>query len=98
MHDLVEGFFRDCFKNPMLQKLEDQAVFEVASHNGLPAKLAFTTDSYVGDPIIFPNSNIDELAVNGTINDLPMSGPRPLYLSAGFILEEGFPIEDLKRI
>lgn len=94
MHDLVEGLFLEYFKNPLLEKLEDQAVFEINGAN----RLAFTTDSYVVDPIFFPNSNIGELAINGTVNDLAMSGARPVYLSAGFIIEEGFPIEDLKRI
>jgi hydrogenase expression/formation protein HypE len=98
MHDLVEGVFLEYFSNPMLDKLEDQAVFEIAQTNGSPAKLAFTTDSYVVDPIFFPGGDIGELAVNGTVNDLAMSGARPLYLSAGFIIEEGFPIDDLKRI
>ena len=60
--------------------------------------MAFTTDSYVVDPIFFPGGDIGKLAINGTVNDLAMSGARPLYLSAGFILEEGFPIDDLKRI
>jgi len=98
MHDLVEGLFLEYFSNPMLEKLEDQAVFEIAGINGSPAKLAFTTDSYVVDPIFFPGGDIGSLSVHGTVNDLAMSGARPLYLSAGFILEEGFPIEDLKRI
>jgi hydrogenase expression/formation protein HypE len=98
MHDLVEGVFLEYFSNPMLDKLEDQAVFEVAQTNGSPARLAFTTDSYVVDPIFFPGGDIGKLAVHGTVNDLAMSGARPLYLSAGFIIEEGFPIEDLKRI
>jgi hydrogenase expression/formation protein HypE len=61
-------------------------------------KLAFTTDSYVVDPIFFPGGDIGKLAVNGTVNDLAMSGARPLYLSAGFIIEEGFPVADLRRI
>jgi hydrogenase expression/formation protein HypE len=98
MHDLVEGLFLEYFSNPMLEKLEDQAVFEIAGINGSPAKLAFTTDSYVVDPIFFPGGDIGSLSVHGTVNDLAMSGARALYLSAGFILEEGFPIEDLKRI
>ena len=98
MHDLVEGVFLEHFKNPFLEKLEDQAVFEIANTNGFPTKLAFTTDSYVVDPIFFPGGDIGELSVHGTVNDLAMSGARPLYLSAGFILEEGFPIEDLRRI
>ena len=94
MHDLVEGIFLEYFKNPMLDRLEDQAVFEV---NGAK-RMAFTTDSYVVDPIFFPGGDIGKLAVHGTVNDLAMSGARPLYLSAGFILEEGFPIDDLRRI
>ena len=60
--------------------------------------MAFTTDSYVVDPIFFPGGDIGALSVHGTVNDLAMSGARPLYLSAGFILEEGFPIDDLRRI
>ena len=94
MHDLVEGIFLEYFRNPLLEKLEDQAVFEV---NGA-IRMAFTTDSYVVDPIFFPGGDIGKLAVHGTVNDLAMSGARPLYLSAGFILEEGFPIDDLRRI
>ena len=95
MHELVEGLFLEYLRNPLLEKLEDQAVFEI---NSPSARLAFTTDSYVVTPIFFPGGDIGELAVNGTINDLAMSGARPLYLSAGFILEEGFPIADLKQI
>lgn len=95
MHELVEGLFLEYLRNPLLEKLEDQAVFEIASPS---SRLAFTTDSYVVTPIFFPGGDIGELAVNGTINDLAMSGARPLYLSAGFILEEGFPIADLKQI
>jgi hydrogenase expression/formation protein HypE len=98
MHDLVEGLFLEYFSNPLLDKLEDQAVFEVPYVNGAPAKLAFTTDSYVVDPIFFPGGDIGSLAIHGTVNDLAMSGARPLYLSSAFILEEGFPIENLKRI
>ncbi len=95
MHELIEGLFLEYLRNPLLEKLEDQAVFEI---NGASSRLAFTTDSYVVDPIFFPGGDIGKLAVNGTVNDLAMSGARPLYLSAGFIIEEGFPIEDLKRI
>ncbi|MGI8655732.1 MAG: hydrogenase expression/formation protein HypE [Pyrinomonadaceae bacterium] len=108
MHELVEGLFLEYLRNPLLEKLEDQAIFEIGEINGEAApghsfsrgstKLAFTTDSYVVDPIFFPGGDIGKLAVNGTVNDLCVSGARPLYLSAGFILEEGFPIEDLKRI
>ena len=97
MHELVEGLFLEYFHNPMLDRLEDQAVFEVSNGKG-PVRLAFTTDSYVVTPIFFPGGDIGRLAVNGTINDIAMSGAEPLYLSAGFILEEGFSIADLKRI
>lgn len=92
-HRLIEGLFAPAFANPLLDKLDDGAVFEVQG-----ARLAFTTDSYVVSPIFFSGGDIGELAVNGTVNDLAMSGAEPLYLSAGFILEEGFPIEDLRRI
>jgi hydrogenase expression/formation protein HypE len=95
MHDLVEGLFLEYFKNPLLEKLEDQAVFEIPPGT---RRLALTTDSYVVDPIFFPGGDIGALCIHGTVNDLAMSGARPLYLSAGFIIEEGFPIEDLKKI
>ena len=104
MHDLIEGVFVEIFKNPLLEKLEDQAVFSVGQvsddltkQNG-STQLAFTTDSFVVDPLFFPGGDIGSLAVNGTVNDLAMGGARPLYLSAGFIIEEGFPTEDLRRI
>lgn len=95
MHDLVESLFLEYFKNPLLEKLEDQAVFEIPAG---AKKMAFTTDSFVVDPVFFPGGDIGSLAVHGTVNDLAVSGARPLYLSAGFIIEEGFPIEDLRRI
>src|SRR5215216_4349758 len=108
MHELVEGLFLEYFRNPLLEMMEDQAVFEVGtpgpgSSPGLSAgrsvtRMAFTTDSYVVDPIFFPGGDIGRLAVNGTVNDLAMSGARPLYLSAGFIIEEGFPMADFRRI
>ncbi|HEX2031418.1 MAG TPA: hydrogenase expression/formation protein HypE [Actinomycetota bacterium] len=92
-HTLVEALFLEHFRNPLLEPLEDQAVFSVDG-----ARLAFTTDSFVVSPLFFPGGDIGDLAVNGTVNDLAVSGARPLYLSAGFILEEGFPVEDLRRI
>jgi hydrogenase expression/formation protein HypE len=106
MHELVEGLFLEYLRNPLLERLEDQAVFDVpptgndaaADTGHQTTRLAFTTDSFVVDPIFFPGGDIGKLAVNGTVNDLAMSGARPLYLSAGFILEEGFAITDLKRI
>jgi hydrogenase expression/formation protein HypE len=97
MHELVEGLFLDYFRNPLLEALEDQAVFEIASQGRVP-RLAFTTDSYVITPLFFPGGDIGRLAVCGTVNDLAMSGARPLYLSASFIIEEGFAIADLKRV
>src|SRR3954471_14645759 len=97
MHELVEGLFLEYLRNPLLEPLEDQAVFNVGNGAGA-TRLAFTTDSYVVTPIFFPGGDIGKLAVHGTVNDLAMSGARPLYLSAGFILEEGFAIQDLRRI
>lgn len=97
MHELIEGVFLEYLKNPLLEKLEDQAVFEIGDENH-KTKLAFTTDSFVVDPIFFPGGDIGKLAVCGTVNDIVVSGARPIYLSAGFILEESFPVADLKRI
>ncbi|MER7543239.1 hydrogenase expression/formation protein HypE [Actinomadura sp.] len=90
---LVEAVFQEAFGNPLLDRLDDSARFAV---NG--ADLAFTTDSYVVSPLFFPGGDIGDLAVNGTVNDLAVSGATPLHLSAGFILEEGFPISSLRRI
>ena len=92
-HTLVDAVFLEAFRNPLLEALEDQAVFTVDG-----TRLAFTTDSYVVRPLFFPGGDIGELAVNGTVNDLAMAGARPLYLSAGFIVEEGLPTADLVRI
>ena len=91
--DLIEQLFLPAFRNPYLEKLEDQAVVAVDG-----VRLAFTTDSYVVTPIFFPGGDIGQLAVHGTVNDLAMSGARPLYLSAAFIIEEGLPLADLARI
>lgn len=90
---LIEAVFLDAFRNPLLEPLEDAASFTVDG-----ARLALTTDSYVVTPLFFPGGNIGDLAVNGTVNDLAVSGARPLHLTAGFILEEGFPVADLRRI
>lgn len=92
-HTLIEALFVEAFDNPVLAPLADYASLSV---NG--QRLAFTTDSFVVTPIFFPGGDIGELAVNGTVNDLAMSGAKPLYISAAFILEEGFPMEDLRRI
>jgi len=90
---LIEAIFLDAFRNPLLEPLEDAATVTVGA-----VRLAFTTDSYVVSPLFFPGGDIGDLAVNGTVNDLAVSGARPAHLSAGFILEEGFPVEDLRRI
>lgn len=91
-HNLIEGVFGPAFSNPLLDAMDDSATFAVSG------QLAFTTDSYVVSPLFFPGGDIGKLAVHGTINDLAMAGAEPLCLSAGFILEEGFPISDLRRI
>jgi hydrogenase expression/formation protein HypE len=93
MHDLIEKVFVPAFHNPLIDVRHDGAVFDVGN-----ARLAFTTDSYVVRPLFFPGGDIGSLAVNGTVNDLAMCGARPLYLSAGFILEEGMDTEKLWRI
>jgi hydrogenase expression/formation protein HypE len=92
-HTLIEAVFAPAFSNPMLDRMEDSASFAIGE-----ARLAFTTDSYVVSPLFFPGGNIGDLAVNGTVNDLAVAGAEPLYLSAGFILEEGFPVADLEKI
>ncbi|HEX3642242.1 MAG TPA: hydrogenase expression/formation protein HypE [Ktedonobacteraceae bacterium] len=94
-HNLIEGVFAPAFSNPLLDAMDDAAVFDI---NGMGSRLAFTTDTYVVSPLFFPGGDIGKLAVHGTINDLAMAGSHPLYLSAGFLLEEGFPIDDLRRV
>ncbi|HEX5228975.1 MAG TPA: hydrogenase expression/formation protein HypE [Bryobacteraceae bacterium] len=91
--ELLRDIFLPLFSNPVLDRMDDQAVVEVGG-----ARLAFTTDSFVVRPLFFPGGDIGSLAVHGTVNDLAMGGALPLYLSAGFILEEGFPTEELRRI
>ncbi len=91
--ELIGELFLRYLDDPILHRLEDSAVLEAQS-----GRLAFSTDSYVVDPIFFPGGNIGELAVNGTINDLAMRGARPLCLSLGLILEEGLPVADLEKI
>jgi len=91
MQDLIRSFMPE-LSNPILDKMEDSAVFEV---NG---RTAFTTDSFVVNPLFFPGGDIGKLAVCGTVNDLAVSGAKPLYLSLAFIIEEGLPIADLKKI
>lgn len=92
-HKLITEVFYPAFRNPILAQEHDGGVFAVDKK-----RLAITTDSYVVDPIFFPGGNIGDLAVNGTVNDLACCGAKPLYLTAGFILEEGLPIAELKKI
>jgi hydrogenase expression/formation protein HypE len=89
---LRDVFFRQ-FSNPLLDRMDDQAIFDIGG-----ARVAFTTDSFVVKPLFFPGGDIGSLAVHGTVNDLAMGGARPLYLSVAFILEEGFFTSDLRRI
>ncbi|KAB8191682.1 hydrogenase expression/formation protein HypE [Nonomuraea phyllanthi] len=92
-HTLIEAVFLEAFRNPLLAPLDDGALLRAGDQ-----QLAFTTDSYVVSPLFFPGGDIGDLAVNGTVNDLAMCGARPVHLSAGFILEEGFAVADLRRI
>ncbi len=95
-HVLVETLFMKELGNPLLEPMGDSASFRLYDEVG--PGVAFSTDSYVVKPLFFPGGDIGELAVNGTVNDLAMAGGRPLYLSAGFIIEEGFPTADLQRV
>ena len=98
MHDLIEEVFVARFDNPALNVLEDQARFPIAELAAHGDRLAFSTDSYVVHPLFFPGGDIGCLAVNGTVNDLAMSGARPLYLSCSVIIEEGLPVAVLRRV
>jgi len=91
--ELIRDIFLPAFSNPVLARLDDQAIVSV---NG--SRLAFTTDSFVVKPLFFPGGDIGSLAVHGTVNDLAMGGAQPLFLSAAFILEEGLSLEVLKRV
>jgi hydrogenase expression/formation protein HypE len=92
-HQMIQKIFIPQFKNDLLDPLHDGAMFTFGG-----ARCAFSTDSYVINPIFFPGGDIGTLAVNGTVNDLAMCGARPLYLSSAFIIEEGLPMEDLWRV
>jgi hydrogenase expression/formation protein HypE len=92
-HDLIQEMILPVFNHPLLAAQDDGAVFQVGE-----TRFAFSTDTFVVDPIFFPGGDIGDLAVNGTVNDLAMCGATPLYLSAGFVIEEGFPKTDLQRI
>jgi hydrogenase expression/formation protein HypE len=93
MHNLIEKMILPAFQNPILEARHDAANFQIGN-----TKLAFTTDSYVVNPLFFPGGDIGKLAVNGTVNDLAMSGARPLYISAGFIIEEGLSMDVLWQV
>ena len=92
-NELVEHLFLPAFRNPALENLGDAAIFELGS-----GRLAMSTDSFVVQPLFFPGGSIGELAVNGTVNDLAVSGAEPKFLSASFILEEGFPLAQLAAV
>ncbi len=93
MHQLIEDLFITHFRNNILDEQTDAAILRIGS-----SEIAFTTDSFVIDPLFFPGGNIGKLAVCGTVNDLAVSGAEPLYLSVSFILEEGFPMQELETI
>ena len=91
--ELVQHLFLPAFQNHRLAHLGDSSIFEV---NG--TRFAMSTDSFVVQPLFFPGGDIGHLAVNGTVNDLAMSGANPLYLTTGFIIEEGLPMAQLGQI
>ena len=92
MNELINGLIRETFGSDSLQ-LDDSAILTVESK-----KLAFTTDTFTITPIFFPGGDIGELAINGTVNDLAVMGAKPMYISSGFILEEGFKISELQKV
>jgi hydrogenase expression/formation protein HypE len=98
MSDLIRHMFLPLMENEILSPLGDAAVLKLDQSTNSPARVAFSTDSFVVNPLIFPGGNIGELAVYGTVNDLAMTGAQPLFLSAGFILEEGLTMETLGEL
>ncbi len=98
-HELIEGIFKKYFSNEFLNQGDDSANIPLdkfsVDHKG---SIAFTTDTFTVTPIFFPGGNIGDLAINGTINDLSSAGAVPLYLSAGFVIEEGLPVSELETI
>ena len=98
MSDLIRHMFLPLMENEVLSPLGDAAVLELDGQSSFSTRVAFSTDSFVVNPLIFPGGNIGELAVYGTVNDLAMTGAQPLFLSAGFILEEGLPMETLGEL
>lgn len=98
MRDLIDDVFIAAFENPAMGDLEDQARLDLARFAAHGDRLAFTTDSFVVDPLFFPGGDLGKIAVCGTVNDLAVGGAKPLYLSATFIIEEGVEIETLRRL
>jgi hydrogenase expression/formation protein HypE len=98
MRDLIDDVFIAAFDNPAMGDLDDQARLEIAGRVRDGGRLAFTTDAYVVDPIVFPGGDIGKLAVCGTVNDLAVGGATPLWLSAAFIIEEGFSVATLRTL
>jgi len=96
MNDLIKHLFASDFRNDLLDQLGDSTTLSLSA--GTHQRIAFSTDSFVVSPLFFPGGDIGELAINGTVNDIAMSGAKPLFLSAGFILEEGLEMETLARI
>lgn len=92
-HELIENMFLPRMKNDLLERMEDSAVFTFGG-----TRLCFTTDSYVVNPIFFPGGDIGSLAIHGTVNDLSMAGGKPMFISTGFILEEGFALDELSTV
>ena len=92
-HRLTASLLLPAFDNPALAMLDDGATLRVAG-----GRIAFSTDTYVVDPLFFPGGSIGDLAINGTVNDVAMCGAAPLYLSVGMVIEEGFPMADLERV
>jgi hydrogenase expression/formation protein HypE len=92
-HQLITKLFLPTFDNPFLRQMDDSAQLSIGNN-----RIAFSTDTFVVSPIFFPGGDIGDLAINGTVNDIAMSGARPLYLSVGMIIEEGFPMDSLHRI
>ena len=97
-NELIENIFLPAFSNEALEKLGDAANLDLTEFLQNGSRLAFSTDSFVVNPLFFPGGNIGDLAINGTVNDVAMSGAIPLFLSAGFIIEEGFEMINLGRI
>src|SRR5665213_3622340 len=98
MKDLIDDVFVGAFGHALSAPLEDQARFDLRALSAHGDRLAFTTDSFVVDPLFFPGGDIGKLAVCGTVNDLAVGGAIPLYLTCGMIIEEGLAVSDLRRV